>query len=231
VAIRSSGIYTNLNQELQGARLPPWMASATDLLGIFAGLQATAEQLQSYVPEGRFLPLPKFTASIDAATNGLLNYRYTMDVQWNEGEDTPDSGLLSLGGSVLGFDFTSHVEFGLTNGAQQSVYLDIGADASKEDVDLKELLPKWAERFGPTASFSVDAHSLAVRNFGLADQYEFELTHQVHGDVDLSVGVDLTPIAGRLPYVGPVISLLHEAGALTISAGLTNGVGMDSVVT
>ncbi len=98
-------------------------------------------------------------------------------------------------------------------------------------MDLKELFPKWTERFGPTGSFSVDAHSLAVRNFGAADLYEFELTHQVHGDADLSFGFDFTPIAGSLPYVGPVISLLHDAGALTISGGLTNGVGMDSVVT
>ncbi len=228
VSVLTNYTYPSAKHQLEGVRLPPWMAGASDLLGVAAGTQATANALKSIVPAGRFLPLPNPTARISTNADGFLAYDYTMKVEWKEGMDAPVAGLLQLGPNFLGMDFAADLQFGL-DGSQGRAYLALGAELAKDEIDFAGLLPlAFRESIQPEAGVFIRGASSSIRNFDLARPFEFEVTHGVTGRVDVAASLNLRPITSRLPYVGPIFATLDEIRAAQFFADLKAGVGLES---
>ena len=225
--VLKSGFAFQPGQQLTGIRLPPWLAAAGDVLGAAAGVANAPEQFNAF-PKGRFLPLPDFTADIDVSSNNFLNYDYGLSIDWEEGMETPNSGLLKLAPKNLGLNFTGTLNFGL-HGEQEQVFLGAGASIATEPIDAKRILPKWAQASAEASgSLHVNAATIAAQNFDLANPYEFELTHHVDGGFNMDVGVNLRPITSAIPYVGPVLLTLDETEALQIKAVLDGGAAVQS---
>ena len=214
-------------EQLHGIRLPPWLSAVSDVLGTVAGAATASEQLNAF-PNGRFLPLPDFTADIEVTSNSFLDYDYGLSVDWEEGMEMPNSGLLKLASKDLGLNFTGTLNCGL-HGEQDQVFLGAGADIASEPVDASHFLPGWARSSADlSGSFHVSASTTAAQNFDPASPYEFELTNYVAGGFNMDAGVDLRPITSAIPYVGPVLLTLDESGALQIKAVLDGGAGLES---
>lgn len=196
--------------QLTGVRVPPWLAFATDLMGTVAGVAATQEHLEGIVPEGRFLPLPEFTAEITADEEGVLDYLYGLRVAWSEGLANEGGGLLGLAPSTLGLSFAGTVEFGL-RGQAHEVFLEAKANTETADLGAR-LLPPVAGVAVAAARLRADAQTLSSLQFApVENPYQFEQTQQVGGSLDAHFEADLKGPLGRTRFIGRVLKLLNPA--------------------
>ncbi|HAV64002.1 MAG TPA: hypothetical protein DCY13_16755, partial [Verrucomicrobiales bacterium] len=192
---------------LQGINIPPWLAFATDIMGTTAGVAATQDTIKDWVPDGRFLPLPRFTASIAADTNGFLSYDYGLDVEWATGNRNPGTGLLAFAPGELGLAFSASSAFGL-RGANSEIYFTNWASV-RQDQLLSRLLPPVPGVGKVSGSIFAAATSGTSSQFDpVNDPYQFEFNEAVSGGFDLSAEAGLNASLGKLRYIGPVVRKL-----------------------
>jgi len=214
---------------LRGLRLPPWMAAVADVLSVVAGTQKTAEELEGILPEGRFEALPEFTSDI-SEEDGFLAYTYDMSVNWNEGMDTPASGLLALAPGKLGLTFEGNMNFKV-DGLNGNASMDVTADLTTDDIELTEMMPKIAGGdVEASGKLKVGASSTFQQNFTQEQDVQFELTHEVGGGFHANAKVNLQPVLGKIPYAGPVLTALDKIEGLQFHGLLQGGIGQESEV-
>jgi hypothetical protein len=219
--------------QMKGVPAPRWVASALDLMGGTAGLAATQERIQEWVPQGELVPLPAFTAEITADGAGRLLYNYDFAVEWTVGQSGTESGLAGLAPGLLGVQFEGDLNFGL-NGAGTNFFFDAFAEVNVPDIRLPTFYPKLATNAVALdkieieqSQLTVSARKLGARNYApITQPYEFEFTNAVSGSYVAVVKADLTPVTSKIPYVGPVLLSLNKQGALTISGVLDGGIGV-----
>lgn len=229
---------------LFGIRLPDSFGLLLDTVSLIASAQLTAAELEDILPDGRFVALPEFEAEItaegDEAPNHV-NYRYAFGVNWSEGIGVPGAGILSLSPGFLGGTFESDGTFSL-DGDTGALGMEIGTsyiinDLSEGNVESKgkgrfdprRYFPPLLKKFGVDYSIGeviVDARMLQTDT--LANN-ELELQHKVSFQMnDIAMRMDLEPVTGKLPYVGPVLSGLSRTNALVISGAVDAAVGLNA---
>lgn len=232
IGVRDDYLSPETSAQLTGAKLPRWLAFATDLLAYTATTKATAAQLESVVPLGRFLPAPGFTAEIMADEAGFLEYAYGMDVNWAESIRTPTEGLLTLAPAYLGLEFAATLEFG-AHGRERRLFLGGGADVATEPLDFSRLIPaQLLSLEEPKGSLNVTASLGAAQNFPPSNAPdEFQLTATVGGGFNGTADVDLSQFTDKLGQVGLIIRILDEVGLARVRGTLESRVGLESVTT
>ena len=229
---------------LTGARMPPWMAFVADIIGTVSGVIRTNNaiadfqnpelvgqplDLSSFIPEGRFKPLPEFTADIglDEDNDGFLLYDYNIAVNVNEGMETPASGMMGLSPGILGLNLMASAGV-VVSGHEKSVALTVqGTATTKEDIDLEEYLPKKLlglkiedSRLRPAITLRTSATRFLDDN----NKLEAQLRHQVIGAMQVGLKVNLQPITSKIPYAGPVLLALDKAKKFQILGTLDGAI-------
>ncbi|OQX07408.1 MAG: hypothetical protein BWK80_49505, partial [Desulfobacteraceae bacterium IS3] len=219
-------------KELSGVRMPPWMGFLADILGTVAGTQATAENLESFLPKGRFLPLPKFTAEISLEDDFLI-YKYGLDVGLKEGMDGPSEELGALAPGIMGLSVSAGLAAGM-DGQKREFSLSIKGRVEKEKVNTKSLVPGFFRRLGPRVEL-VPGPSGQVTDT-VSQQFDKEnypnelaITHEVCGLVGAECSVSLMPVITKVPYIGPVIMLLEKFADLDTRAFINGLIGLQSI--
>ena len=216
---------------LRGEPLPKWLAFSADLIGAIAGIQATGvdvtdKQVERFVPAGRFLALPKFTATIKT-NGGFVSYDYVLDVKQKEGQDTPRAGLLSFAPRTLGFEFGSSMQFGLS-GVSNRFSLGLGASVTGK-TNLSGVLPASI-----TNTVQLEGAFTVVAGAAYAQEYagpgggisSLEILDYVGGSAELTVKLNLRPLTGKIPAIGPILLGLDQSDALRIFGTINGGVGL-----
>ncbi len=218
------------NKVLRGEALPQWLAFAADILGFVAGVQAatgvdvTSDQVERFMPPGRFSALPKFTANI-MTNEGFMGYLYGLDVAWNEGQGTPRSGFLALAPRKLGLEFGAGLQFGL-EGLSDRFFLGASASISGK-TNLNYLLPSGIDDTIKTSGgFTVIAGTAGAQSYRSNHLSLLEVVNHVGGNLEGTVLINARPITGKIPYVGPALLALDKSEALRIYAKITGGVGL-----
>ena len=217
---------------LRGLTIPKWLASAADIMGNVAGFKeatgtdVTDEQVERYMPAGRFKALPEFTADITTNESGFVNYDYGLSVSWKEGEDTPRSGLLALAPRTMGMDFEAGMNFGM-EGLSNRFFLTASGSVNGEG-NLKRVIPAGLGYITPPkGSYSVGASTTGAESLADSGHPELlELGTHVYGSANARVEVNLRPVTSKIPYIGPVLLALDESKGLQVLAVLTGGVGL-----
>ncbi|MFC1858790.1 carboxypeptidase-like regulatory domain-containing protein, partial [Thermodesulfobacteriota bacterium] len=221
------------DKKLVGVRMPPWMGFLANVLGTVAGTQATAEQIKDFLPEGRFKALPAFTAEIKQE-EGFLEYNYAVDVNLKEGSEGPMSGIIGLAPGMLGLNLSAGLEAGL-NGKEREFSLKVQGDIERETVLKKGFTPSFFRKIG--AKVDLDPMPQGTIATTASQQFdpqnypnEFQLTHEVSGQVGVKAAVSLMPVFTKIPYVGPVLLIAHKAG-LDMFANTQGLIGLKSTTT
>ena len=240
VAVSQLGAVSVLNQfanpatpsRLKGVPTPPWLARVTDLMASSAALAATQDQMAKWVPDGRFLPLPNFTATIEASPEGFLNYDYGLDIEWNEGLANPGgSDGLDYLPSIIGLSAEGKIHFGL-RGLENEVFLDgsakFGTTGTLDGGVGKRYKPPFAKQTDPiTLEVSVAAKTTSSFQFApVSDPYEFEMEQTFGGSADVSVELNLNKALKKLSTVGTVLKKLK--GFVDIHGHVGAGIELNS---
>jgi len=217
---------------LHGIPTPPWFGLASDVLAAMGASAPSSETVESWLPQGRFMPLPTFSVGIQANPQGFLSYDYQCEINWTQGFETPASEWLHLAPGTIGLDFTGSLQFGL-RGAETNIYFRTSADLDLDDVPLpklKKMTPKgFPLSLKPVYShLNVGASTSKTRSFNLAQPHEFEVEDTIEGSFGAEFRANLKPITSKLPYLGPALLALDETGLLEISGVVNGAVGLKS---
>ena len=219
---------------LNGVRLPPWLAFATESMGVIAATQTGIEEVGNYIPIGRFEALPQFTATImqDPENAGYLLYNYAIGVNVNEGMLNAASGFLGYGPGVIGLQFNAEASVKVI-GKMGTVDLNVSGNITSDEIDASDYFPK--SLFGlpleepsvkPAGSVSTTAREFITANFG--NPLQSQIRHVVNGSAIAKVKANLSPITRKIPYAGPVLYALDKTGVMSISATLDGALSLES---
>jgi hypothetical protein len=220
-------------KDLVGQRVPPWLAVAADAMGAIAANGPVVDQVASYMPKGRFAATPKFQAQIgpEPGHPGFIRYFYRIGMNVAESMDTPGNDIVGLGPGSLGLDFEASADV-TASGRNRSIALAIQGDAIITNaIDVTEYTPPFLAPWKPQVDIvEPDAHirSELGKTFPGGGPYEWELTHQVWGGIGVEAQLNLRPITGKLPYVGPALITLDRTGGLSIFGDLDARVDLAS---
>lgn len=231
VKVKTDFTYATPAHTLGGAAVPPWMAFATDIIGAVAAAQSTAAEIEEFVPIGKYVPLPDFTAMIkldtDPGHTGFINYTYTMMVDWTEGQNSPSSGFLSFMPGIVGATFEAKAEFA-SMGFADAFSLGVGAsiDAGTEPrPEIKaKLTPKSLED-ADSVTLTVGVGAAAMST-AIATASEFELETMVAAELTSTATAEIpfppTKLVKKVPVVGSVLKIVDVKleAELTATAGV-----------
>lgn len=222
------------NKRLHGPELPPWFANVLDLLGIASGIASTQGRLEEtfkdYVPEGSFIPLPEFSATVtvdkedDMVDEGYLQYAFTLAMAQEIGQDSKAEGLLSLGPGIIGAK--TKVEGKLTtDGKTNATAFTLTGSITKDNLIDEAYGTKIAPIGGSSVSFenpTGKVSTTASTNYpvGVSDQdpLKFSLSATAGIGAKAKVSATLNNYARAIPYAGPVIGILGDTNALKLDA-------------
>ncbi len=228
--------YTGMDEakRLTGVPIPPWLAFAFDIIGFAGGVATTQEEIKKFVPDGKFLPFPEFTATIarhkemDVDTN-FIDYEYKLTLLQKEGQDTPGANLTGLAAGIVGAEFKSEAAITMP-GKDKKLALSITSTVKKEDIEIKNFEPKLLKGFKPDTKFSVEGSvtTEAAKNVDPGAPWDVRLTNQVNFNMDSSFEMNLQPILGKMPYVGPALTALDKFNVLSFFGTTGAGAGLDT---
>lgn len=222
------------NKRLRGPELPPWFAGILDLLGIASGVASTQgrleESFKEYVPEGSFIPLPDFSATVtvdkenDDVDEGYLQYAFTLAMEQEVGQDSKADGLLALGTGLIGAK--TKVEGKLTtDGKANATAFTLSGSITKENLIDEAYGTKIAPIGGSTVSFENPTgmvSTTASTNYPIGaseqDPLKFSLSATAGIGVTAKVSANLNNYGRAIPYAGPVIGFLGDSGAAKLDA-------------
>jgi hypothetical protein len=193
-------------------------------MGAVAGNGPTIDQVAEYIPQGRYLALPDYTASIMESTEneGFLEYAYRLMLNVNEAMDTPPEDLLGLAPGQLGLTIEAGADITL-DGFTKQIGFAIDGTMSADNIDISEYAPPFLAPFDPSLSIvepSGFVRTEAKRTFPGGGPYEFELVHKMDAGVGFAGELNLKPITGKLPYIGPVLTTLDKTDGFRIFGDL-----------
>ncbi|MDA1044878.1 MAG: hypothetical protein O3C57_06600 [Verrucomicrobia bacterium] len=127
--------------------------------------------------------------------------------------ESPGEDMVGLGPGSLGLEFEASAEVAVS-GKNKNITLALQGDATvTKDFDVSEYAPPFLAQFDPVVIITgPDAHirSSLGKTFPGGGPFELELTHQVWGGIQASAELNLRPITGKLPYVGPALTTLDR---------------------
>ena len=227
-------------KNLNGLRLPPWLAGVADIVGTVSAAaaltpDAAKDQMKKIMPEGLMKALPEISVSIVLDVDGFLTYKYEIKNELEDGMDLPGTGWLALlpgfeGLSVEGgakITLEGH-ESGQTRGR---VALNAGASAGVEiKPDVKDFIPKSLPKGvrenlakKVTLQFKIDA-ALDVNgsaSFVGPQTLELNATLKAFGSITGNLGFDVTDFIEKIPHVGQVVAALNAISEGTVVATAT----------
>jgi hypothetical protein len=222
---------TNL---IDSVALPRWLAFAADVFAGAAAAQSAYDEMKetyaSKIPDGRLSALPKLKGGI-SEEDGYLKYAYGLAVGWEEGAESPSKGGLSVGPGELGLKFEAEATVGF-EGDTRSLTFEVGGKVESEDIDLQDYAPAFLEKIGIEGTINRVGGVASTRNSAAlsgGQWTERELTTMVGAYIDLMLRYNLEGITGKLPYVGPLITLADATGALRLFGRLDMGGRVQSV--
>ncbi|MEM7396305.1 MAG: hypothetical protein AAF492_28555, partial [Verrucomicrobiota bacterium] len=133
-------------KRLTGVPIPEWLGFAFDVMSVAAGSKATQKKLEGFVPKGKFLPFPDFTASIARHKDGnsvtnYIDYTYGLTVLQREGQDSPAGDISGLAAGILGAEFKTKATISMP-GKDRKLDLSIGSSITKKDIQISSYEPK-----------------------------------------------------------------------------------------
>ncbi|WP_309400064.1 carboxypeptidase regulatory-like domain-containing protein [Cerasicoccus maritimus] len=232
---------------LFGIRLPDSFATLLDAVALIAGAQATREELEAILPDGRFVALPDFTAEIAAEGEEdpkHVNYNYEFAVDWSEGLGVPGAGILSLAPGFLGGTFESDGAFTL-DGDSGDVGLGIGTEFRIDDLtegnielkgdgkfDPRSYFPPIIQNLGVEYSIGSVAVKAAMEQISSTEQKELIMKHSVDFSMsDINMRMNLEPVTGKVPYIGPILAGLSVSEALVIYGAVDADIALNATRT
>lgn len=208
-------------KQLEGLALPSWLNGILDLLGIASGVRSTQESLKDYIPDGKFLPLPEFSATIELDAEdpdaedpeGFINYSYSFAVQQTVGQQSQDSGILALGPGLIGVDVKGEALFEVV-GRTASADFQITGSGEKSDILSRSFSPKIIKPAIVDVSIPSAVAQISTRaSLGFDDSpLDFRLTNEVGAGLSVEFKAVLNNLARPVPYVGPIIALAGDTG-------------------
>ncbi len=251
-----TGAYTN--KQLVGFRMPQWMASFADALGMIAGSQVAQgdrwKELKNAFPTGRLIPMPQFTADINLRAGNYLDYSYKMDVNLNEGMNTPASGLLTTAPGILGMSLFAGVKVSLKGESKEfSIQLKEGAGqpeskpkppgtgtpaapesktpVTPDRVNKEALKPAPLKgaltkvKLDPLPSGEIQ-HVFSEKFTTQNEINEIRVMHGVATQVGIRATASFMPIMQNIPYAGPVLLMLHRTADFDLGALVKGLIGL-----
>lgn len=205
-------------QQLTGLSLPSWLGGVLDILGVISGVNASQETLKKYVPDGRFIPFPEFTAKIaldpaGSSGGGYINYEYAFSVGQAIGQETSAGGILGLGPGMIGAKVKSTATL-IAIGRDRSFSMTINGSVMKQNFINDPLPPKLSKPNFIKLEIPKGVAEVATSlNIGIdeAAPFDFRLQTSVGGGLEMKTTTALNNYARPIPYVGPVIGLLGDA--------------------
>ncbi len=216
---------TNL---IESVALPSWLAFAADVFAGAAAVQSAYGELKetyaSKVPDGKLSALPKLSGGI-SEDDDYLTYAYGLGIEWEEGVKAPGTGGLSLGPGMLGLKFEADATIGF-EGERGMVTFEVGGRVTKEDIDLKDFAPTFLDKIGVEGKINKvggTASTLKKKRLGGGKGVDLELVTRVGTFIDLELKYPLVGIAGKIPYVGPLLVVADKTEALKLYGRLDAG--------
>ncbi|WP_309383401.1 carboxypeptidase regulatory-like domain-containing protein [Cerasicoccus frondis] len=222
-------------KRLQGIPIPPWLGFAFDMIGFTAGVSATQDQIKEYVPNGKFIPFPEFSATIDLDDDDdqYINYEYALTLVQKEGQDSPGGDTTSVAQGILGGEFKTEGKITVP-GKDRKIDFTVESTLSKEDIDISEYTPALMKNFDIEAEITAISGSVsttASANIDPEAPWQARLTNVVTFNMDSAFRMNLTPVLGKIPYAGPALLSLDATGLLTFYGATEAGVGVQNTFT
>ncbi len=218
-------------KRLTGIAVPGWLGFAFDILGVSAGVSATQAEIKKYVPDGKFIPFPDFTAKIEEAKDGdnktgFIDYTYSLTVGTEVGQDSPAGGLASLGPGLLGAKISTMASI-TSIGANRQLRLSMATTITGIDIDVNEYVPKIASTLGvePSVKAGGGVTTTFIQNADVNKPFDLRLSSEIGGNVDLKLKMNLSTVTGKIPYVGLPLTLLDKTGNLQTFGTASAGIG------
>jgi len=220
---------------LKGIRLPPWMAFATDVIGeISAAQPVDVDFSDDYAPLGAFVPIPSFSAEIKeielgSTPTGYLSYHYDFGVRVRTGVAAPATGLAALGPGSIGVTFDGRLAFDV-NGAESNACLTGGFSV---DVPIFKLPDSNASPLASVGKVKgrlwMEGALSTCNNFDENKPLEFFNRETLTGAFIYEAKINLRPLTGRIPYIGPVLTQLDKKKQVQLFATLDGSSGLKTV--
>ncbi|WP_269537618.1 hypothetical protein [Cerasicoccus fimbriatus] len=222
-------------KRLQGIPIPPWLGFAFDMIGFTAGVSATQDTIKEYVPDGKFIPFPEFSATIsqDEDDDHYVNYEYALTLVQREGQDSPGGDTTSIAQGILGGEFKTEGKISVP-GKERKIDFTVESTLSKEDIDISDYTPALMKNFNVEAEITAVSGSVATTASANVDPeapWEARLTNVVTFNMDSQFRMNLQPVLGKIPYAGPVLIALDATGALQFFGVTEAGVGVQNTFT
>ncbi len=224
------------NEELGATRLtgipiPSWLGFAFDVIGFAGGVSTTQEQLETLVPDGKFLPMPEFSAEIsqheeDDEETPYIDYNYELTLWQREGQDVPANNLVGMAAGLLGGEWEVGASISMP-GKDRELGLEISgtvevSEEFEQDENENKAMPRKIRGFKPKILGSLrkvgeaevtlagEVGSTITKNYDSSVPYDVRLNNSVMMHIDSEINVNLQPVVGKVPYVGPVITTLDK---------------------
>lgn len=212
---------------LNGLRLPQWAAFLTDLVGTLAAASQDLKLEEVMLPKGNIIPIPAgIVATITNDPHGFVNYKYALDVQWNEGQQAPRAGLFGLGPGWLGVKLKAGLTFSVEGDKDKTIALTASGELTKNflaalGLDKPVSLPSnqrvTVDKMEITGSAALTVAEMLSGEPGVpagyVPSYKMQTSYEVF--YEMAVRYDATPLlsllAKMIPHVGPPMSVALKA--------------------
>lgn len=211
---------------LTGVPIPSWLGFAFDVIGFAGGVAATQEEIESFVPDGKFIPLPEFSAEIglheeDEEETKYIDYNYQLQIWQREGQDAPPDNLVGLAAGIVGAEWEIGAAIsmpGKDRKLELSIDGQIEMDVGGDDDDLAEEAGAYKPKIlggrklidDSEVKLSGTVHTAAMKNVNSSEPWDVRLNNVVNVNVDTEFKMNLQPILGKIPYIGPVLTTLDK---------------------
>ncbi len=243
------------HKNLFGLTLPAWLNQFADHLGTISAIQngGVSLQMKNIVPADLIVPRPSVTGDITVSPEGFLTYTYGLGVNVREGGDVPAAGLLKFGSGFAGVAIDGVVTLeidgaGTDTEAGEVASISFSGEVSANqtaDLDLaayvpKSVPPRVAKKIGEAIKNDVKAKVVAggsakIKTLeslqpptpmrGTLKPLERSVEMTTAAGISAPIEVNLTSVAEKAPYVGPVFVFLNRSKAARLKGLVTPSAG------
>jgi hypothetical protein len=233
-AVKLLTIPATSSDAIEVMALPPWLAFAANVMAYASKIQAGYEELKETVdeeiPDGKLSALPTFEGGVEL-DDGYLKYTYGLDISWEEGVGAGEGGgALGLGPGTLGLEFNAKANIGF-DGEASALTFGVEGTIEKSDIELDDYMPSYLGDLGVSGEIpkiSGSASTEISQQVSGGTWGEQQLTTAVSGYMDMILRYNLAGLTGKIPYIGPFLTLADKANALRLHARLDVGVACES---
>lgn len=240
---------------MEGLRLPSWMGTAANVMGVTGAAQNAAgeltdearglvgEALEGVFPKGKFKALPGFTGGITAIGSGagrsVLKYNYGIEMEWLEGMKSPGNKWLRFLPDPLGLEMKIGTSLGLDNTMPDTpFFLDGNFSAAVEPQkfigpsidpyvtkDPFRMTPSWTAEVTPMLEAGFTASGSEITREG---SFELKVESHITAELVTALEVNLLPLTSKIPPpTGQILQGLDASEVLQLFATIDTGLGFN----